>query len=164
MPISRRKFLQVGTVVALAAGFPLKAAMTAVGQRTASAATPSGVAEGVVGAAAATAKATTPRATLLLSKATFTPYLNTAFVLQAKRAKPVEVRLVEVSSRGPVPDQQVPGKECFALVFNGQQRLSQDVYEFKHPALGTFNLLLVPVGMNKKGKGLYYEAVINRLN
>lgn len=161
MSISRRKFLQAGSVVALAAGFPLKAAMTATGQ---GAAAPSGAAEAVAGATGATVKATPARAALLLSKATFAPYLNTVFVVQSKRAKAVEVKLVEVSSRGPVPDQQVPGKECFALVFSGQQRLAQDVYEFKHPALGTFNLLLVPVGMNKRGKGPYYEAVINRLN
>ncbi|HEX8137436.1 MAG TPA: hypothetical protein VF544_07585 [Pyrinomonadaceae bacterium] len=167
MSISRRKFLQVGSVVAVAAGFPLKAAVTAIGQGAAAPAAPSGAAEGVAGGTAptaATGKATSARPALLLSKATFAPYLNTAFVVQSKRTRAVEVKLVEVSSRGPVPDQQVPGKECFALVFSGQQRLSQDVYEFKHAALGTFNLLLVPVGMTKRGKGQYYEAVINRLN
>jgi Domain of unknown function (DUF6916) len=165
MSISRRKFLQTGSVVALSAGFPLKAALTATGQSAAGAAASSGAAEGMAGAAAAaTVKATPARPALLLSKATFAPYLNTAFVIKSRRAKAVEVKLIEVSSRGPVPDQQVPGKECFALVFSGQQRLAQDVYEFKHPALGTFSLLLVPVGMTKRGKGLFYEAVINRLN
>jgi hypothetical protein len=159
MVISRRKFLQVGSVVALAAGFPLKAAITATGQRVS--APPSGSAEGVAGALP---KAPASRPAPFLAKATFTPYINTAFVIQSRRSKAVEVKLVEISSSGPVPDRQVPGKECFALVFNGQQRLSQDVYTIQHPALGKFDLLLVPVGKARKGKGLFYEAVINRLN
>jgi hypothetical protein len=160
MVISRRKFLQAGTVVALAAGFPLKSALTASGQRASAASSSSSPAKGVVGAAIEAPA----RPLVFLSKATFAPYLNTAFVIQAKRMKAVEVKLVQVNDAGPVPDRQVPGKECFALVFSGQQRLSQDVYSFKHPALGKFDLLLVPVGKVKKGKGLFYEAVINRLN
>jgi hypothetical protein len=157
--ISRRKFLQVGSVVALAAGFPLKNIITATGQQTTSAAPPSAANAGVVGSSPEAQK----RPAVFLSKATFTPYLNTAFVLQSRRTKAVEVKLIEVSSAGPIPDRQAPGKECFALVFRGQQRLSQDVYTIQHPALGKFDLLVVPVGKKDK-KGLYYEAVINRLN
>lgn len=160
MVISRRKFLQAGTVIALAAGFPLKSALTASGQRTSAVAAPPSTAKGVVGASTETSA----RPVVFLSKATFTPHVNTAFVIQTRRTRPVEVKLVQVNSTGPVPDRQVPGKECFALVFSGQQRLSQDVYTIQHPALGKFDLLLVPIGKEKKGKGQLYEAVINRLN
>ena len=163
MVISRRKFLQAGSVIALAAGFPLKNALTASGQRTstaAAAAAPPSTAKGVVGASTGTSA----RPVVFLSKATFTPHVNTAFVIQTRSVRPVEVKLVQVNSTGPVPDRQVPGKECFSLVFSGQQRLSQDVYKFQHPALGKFDLLLVPIGKEKKGKGQLYEAVINRLN
>lgn len=159
MVMSRRKFLQAGSVIALAAGFPLKNALTASGQRTSVAAPPS-TAKGVVGASAAAPA----RPLVFLSKATFAPHVNTAFMVQSGRARAVEVKLVQVNSTGPVPDQQVPGKECFSLVFSGQQRLSQDVYKFQHPALGKFDLLLVPIGKVKKGKGQLYEAIINRLN
>lgn len=160
MVISRRKFLQAGSVIALAAGFPLKSALTASGQRASAVAAPPSTAKGVVGASTGTST----RPLVFLSKATFTPYVNTAFVIQSKRTRAVAVKLVQVSSSGPVPDQQVPGKECFALVFRGQQKLSQDVYKFQHPALGKFDLLLVPIGKEKKGKAQLYEAVINRLN
>ncbi|HEX8772063.1 MAG TPA: twin-arginine translocation signal domain-containing protein [Pyrinomonadaceae bacterium] len=164
MVISRRKFLQAGTVVALAAGFPLKNALTASGQRTstdaAAVAAPPSTAKGVVGASTGTST----RPVVFLSKATFTPHVNTAFVVQSGRAKAVEVKLVQVNSTGPTPDRQIAGKECFSLIFSGQQRLSQDVYKIQHPALGKFDLLLVPIGKEKKGKGQLYEAVINRLN
>jgi hypothetical protein len=161
MVISRRKFLQAGSVIALAAGFPLKNALTASGQRTSAAvAPPPSTAKGVVGASTETST----RPVVFLSKATFTPHVNTAFVIQTRSTRPVEVKLVQVNSTGPVPDRQVPGKECFSLVFSAQQRLSQDVYKFQHPALGKFDLLLVPIGKEKKGKAQLYEAVINRLN
>lgn len=159
MVMSRRKFLQAGSVIALAAGFPLKNALTASGQRTSASAPPS-TAKGVVGASAEAPA----HPLVFLSKATFTPHVNTAFMVQSARARAVEVKLVQVNSTGPVPDRQVPGKECFSLVFSGQQRLSQDVYKFQHPALGKFDLLLVPIGKEKKGKGQLYEAIINRLN
>jgi hypothetical protein len=159
MVISRRKFLQAGSVIALAAGFPLKTALTATGQRASAPASDS--AKGIVGASK---EAPARRPLVFLSKATFAPYLNTAFVVQAGRTRPVEVKLVQLNSTGPVPDREVSGKECFSLVFSGQQRLSQDVYSIQHPALGKFDLLLVPIGKEKKGKGLLYEAIINRLN
>jgi hypothetical protein len=156
MVISRRKFIQAGSVLALAAGLPLKAAITATGQRTSD--PPSASAKGIVGVS----PEATARPTVFFSKATFTPYLNTAFVLQSKGMKAVEVKLVEIHNTGPVPDRQVYGRECFALVFRGQRRLSQDVYRVQHPALGKFDLLLVPMGKDKKG--LFFEAIINRLN
>jgi hypothetical protein len=160
MVMSRRKFLQAGSVVALVAGFPLKAAFTATGQQTSAAEPPSSSNKEVAGAAT---KAKTNSLTFM-TKATFDPLLNTAFVIQSRRTRPVEVTLVQVNSTGPTPDQHVAGKECFALVFRGQQRLPQDVYSIQHPALGKFDLLIVPVGKDKKGKNLFYEAVINRLN
>ena len=158
MVISRRKFLQAGSVIALAAGYPLNTALTATGQSASAPASNS--AKGIVGASTVGAA----RPLVFFSKSTFAPYLNTAFVIQSRRTKAVEVKLVQLNSVGPVPDRAVPGKECFSLVFRGQQKLSQDVYSIQHPALGKFDLLLVPIGKEKKGKGQLYEAVINRLN
>ncbi|HEY6186183.1 MAG TPA: hypothetical protein VIW80_00785 [Pyrinomonadaceae bacterium] len=158
MFISRRKFIQAGSVIALAAGFPLKNALTATEERTG--APQSNPAKGIAGASTEAPA----RPLVFLSQGTFAPYLNTAFMIQSKHMKAVEVKLVQVNSTGPIPDRPAPGKECFSLVFRGQQNISQDVYTFQHPALGKFDLLLVPVGKEKRGKGLLYEAVINRLN
>jgi len=49
--------------------------------------------------------------------------------------------------------------ESFALTFRGpvQPALPQDTYEFDHPALGRFALLIVPIGIDAEGR--YYEAV-----
>jgi hypothetical protein len=156
MVISRRKFLQAGTVIALAAGVPLKTAIVVPGKRSSApqSSAPSGT---------ATAPPATKSDTLAyFSKASFAAYLNSAFVIKSKRSRAVEVKLVEVNDAGPVPDRQLAGKECFSLVFLGRQMLRQDVYTIEHAALGKFDLLLVPIGKDKKGS--YFEALINRLN
>ncbi|HEX8144748.1 MAG TPA: twin-arginine translocation signal domain-containing protein [Pyrinomonadaceae bacterium] len=160
MFISRRKFLQAGTVIAVAAGVPLKTAVVVTGKRNAPPQSSS-----PVGAQASTpVKTNTLNHDSLASytKATFAAHLNSSFVIKSKRARAVEVKLVEINDAGPVPDQQLSGKECFSLVFRTSQRLRQDVYEIEHATLGKFELLLVPVGKDRKGS--YYEALINRLH
>jgi hypothetical protein len=157
MFISRRKFIMAGSAVALAAGFPLKYAMTSAKQRR-SDSPPDGTAK--EGAKSSTEKR---KATLVdFTKATFAAQVNTTFRIQSKTAKPVDVKLIEVKDVGPIPDQRKSGKECFSLLFTGQPLLRQDTYTIDHAELGKFALLLVPVGKDKKGS--YYEAVINRLN
>lgn len=158
MFISRRKFLMAGSAVALAAGFPLKAAMTSAKQRR-SDSPPESAAKGGI-KTATTAKRPTTLADY--TKATFAALVNSTFRIQSKTVKPVNVKLIEVKDIGPIPDQPRSGKECFALLFSGQPRLGQDTYTIEHAELGKFSLLLVPVGKDKKGA--YYEAVINRLN
>lgn len=158
MFISRRKFIMAGSAVALAAGFPLKNAMTSASQRTSDTTTPNGTAKEA-------AKSSTDKRQAGLAdytKATFAAHINSTFRIQARTAKPVDVKLIEVKTVGPIPDQAKSGKECFALLFSGQPRLRQDIYTIEHAELGKFGLLLVPVGKDKKGS--YYEAVINRLN
>jgi len=155
--ISRRKFIMAGSAVALAAGFPLKNALTSAKQQTSDSPPQSTTKE--------TAKTSTDKrkATLMdFTKATFAAQLNTTFRIQSKIAKPVDVKLIEVKDVGPIPDQRKSGKECFSLLFAGQPRMRQDTYTIDHAELGRFTLLLVPVGKDKKGS--YYEAVINRLN
>ncbi len=56
------------------------------------------------------------------------------------------------------------GGECFSLLFRGGSReLRQDSYTLAHPSLGTFQLLLVPVGTDEYG-AQGYLATINRLS
>jgi uncharacterized protein DUF6916 len=160
MAISRRKFLMAGSAVALAAGFPLKNALTSAKQQTIDA-PPSSQQNSAKGGAGTLSNA---RAGGLatFTKATFAAQVNTTFRIQSKPAKPADVRLIEVKDVGPIPDQRLSGKECFSLVFRGQPGLRQSTYMIEHAALGKFALLLVPIGQDRKGS--YYEAVINRLN
>ncbi|HYY56766.1 MAG TPA: twin-arginine translocation signal domain-containing protein [Pyrinomonadaceae bacterium] len=154
MDISRRKFLRTGTVVALAAGIPLQTIITASGQQN--------------GASHSSANGFPIPAEVQsdpifnYTKATFAAHVNSTFQVRSKRTKAVDITLVDVHDSGPVPDQLSAGRECFSLVFRAQHKIRQDTYTVEHGALGTFALLLVPIGKDKKGS--YYEAIINRLN
>lgn len=55
------------------------------------------------------------------------------------------------------------GHECFSLHFKGSLKkdLPQDTYDVRQLNLGSFRLLLVPVGQVKRGR--HFEALINRL-
>jgi len=144
MATSRRKFLQTGSLVALAAGLPLKgAAMTFAGGNS------------LINFAATNVGRT--GSGVLLDMSTFKGTLQTDFLL-ASGLKSATVKLVEVSDycKGRA---QNSDKECFSLLFAAPKNvnLHQDTYKVKHDALGEFSMLVVPVG------GIYYEAVFNRL-
>lgn len=59
--------------------------------------------------------------------------------------------------------QEWVGHECFSLSFRGslKKEFIQDTYDIRHPALGSFRMLLVPVGMVDKTR--HFEALINRM-
>ena len=144
MATSRRKFLQTGSLVALAAGLPLKgAAMTFAGENS------------LINFAGTNAGRT--GSGLLLDMATFQRTLQTNFLLTSG-LKSATVKLVEVSDYRNGRAQN-SDKECFSLLFTASKNvnLHQDTYKVKHNALGEFSMLVVPVG------GTYYEAVFNRL-
>lgn len=160
MVITRRKFIQAGSAIAIAAGIPMRNALSISGQPQTSAA-PAKSANG----SAPTPAIVKSEAVQLYSKASFQTQLNSTFRLQSKRSKAAEVKLVEIRDIGPVPDRQVSGRECFSLRFRGAPKLPQDTYTMTNSGLGTFTLLLVPMNKDQKDKkGAYYEAVINRLN
>src|ERR1043165_6739212 len=130
MVISRRKFLMAGSAVALAAGFPLKNALTSARPQH-NASTPSSPQISAKGGA--TALSTVRKGDLSsYTKAIFTAQVNSTFRLQSKSAKPVNVRLIEVRDIGPIPDQKSSGRECFSLVFSGQAGLQQSTYMIEH--------------------------------
>ncbi len=140
MATSRRDFLKKGGLVALAAGVPLSLLSKVSGKEI---------------------KARVA-AEPLLNKAAFMAQLNTEFRFHHGRTK-VPVKLVEVADlvhrKG-----ASPGKEGFALVFSGPRSLAmtQDTYCIEHEKLGSFSLLIVPIGTKDKGRRSY-EAVLNRL-
>jgi hypothetical protein len=92
------------------------------------------------------------------SKAAFVSYLNSIFEIHTVRG------LVAVSL-AKVDDMTAPkGGECFSLLFRGgRAALSQDTYVVVHPALGTFQLFLVPAGSDQNG-AQEYVATVNRIS
>jgi hypothetical protein len=94
---------------------------------------------------------------------TFVPYVNTRFGLFRGRQRLVTVTLIDVDVFTPPADGTIAtaSQDAFSLVFRGPRTplMGQDVYTVKHAILGTFPLLLVPVGRAPA----HYEAVFNRL-
>jgi hypothetical protein len=152
-------------MIALAAGLPLKGSLAAApGRQTTKTQMKSATGPSTKAAARPTTLSPQAQSDMLqyYTKATFTAHINSLFQLRSKRVTATDVRLIEVKDTGPVPDQRPAGKECFSLLFLATRKLPQDTFTVKHSALGTFLLVIAPVGQNKKG--YYLEAVINRLN
>ena len=92
------------------------------------------------------------------SEATFRSYLNSVFQLHTTQGI-VAVTLLQVDDMT-----ASKGGECFTLLFRGGARAQrQDTYTLVHPALGTFQLLLVPTGTDQNG-AQGYVATLNRLS
>lgn len=154
MSITRRKFLRAGTLVALSAAVPLKSALLVSGQQTR---------KGGKGFPGDRLTSQNPSDLLAsYSKSAFSSYLNSIFRLHTGYSS-VDVMLVQVDDMEPLVKGTPAGGECFSLVFvGGSVALSQGTYRVEHPALGTFQLFLVPGGSDKYG-AQSYVAIINRL-
>lgn len=144
MPSSRRKFLTTGLVTALFTAIPVKSIL--------------GLSSNSRSLSEAGIVIPDNDSLATYSKSTFTYYLNSVFQLFAT-GEPIEVTLTK---SGDLP--AVKGGACFSLLFRGGTRkLPQGTYTLDHPALGQFQLLLVPVRADKHGyQG--YLATINRLS
>ena len=156
MSISRRRFLRAGSVAALAAAVPLKAALSAAGQgirkeldENPSDHLPGDIANGPLS---------------YYTKSAFSSYLNSTFVVQAGALETVEVTLTQVRDTASGSAANQAGQECFSLLFQsgGGPALPQGTYGFEHAALGSFALFLVPGGADTNG-GHSYVAVVNRI-
>ena len=154
MSISRRKFLQVGTVAALAAGIPLKTTLVANGQ---------GMRKGSDGNPGDRLPTDiTDEPLSYYTKAAFSAYLNSTFFLRTESLGAVAMTLTEVKDMTGATNE--PGRECFSLRFESREKgpTSQHIYGLEHDALGSFSLFLVPGGVDEKRRR-NYVAVINRL-
>ncbi len=149
MSLSRRKFLRAGTLIAISAGFPLRTV----------------VAETLSQPSSLLPTNSRLNAGLYLNRETFSRYLNTKFSFSHEAVEGVAVKLIEVNDLTPKTARPAAaGKECFALVFIGSHNapLRQETYTVTHESLGKFDMLVVPIARNRKG--VYYEAVFNRLH
>jgi hypothetical protein len=147
MSISRRNFLQAGSIALLSTGTPLCLTSWAA-QRTSQ-------------------KGTSMTGRNLMSKATFAALLNTPFLILPRGNKRVRVELIQIEDRVSKPDQQLAartGKECFSLAFrpSSYARLKQDTYRMQHSKLGNFDLFIGPI--ESKKHGMIYEAIINHVS
>jgi hypothetical protein len=144
MPSSRRKFLTNAFVTALFTAIPVKSIFAL-----------SSNSRGLSEAGTITHD---NDSLAIFSRGTFAFYLHSIFQLLLD-ADTIEVTLAKIGNLPAVRD-----GECFSLLFRGGSlNLSQDTYTLVHPALGQFQLLLVPVGPDKYGDQAYL-ATINRLS
>lgn len=95
-----------------------------------------------------------------LTEHEFSQHLNTSFRLALDTPEQVELKLVEVKGYPSKADER-SGMERFSVFFTGPKdlRLPQGTYQLEHPAMGTFDIFLVPIA--EDAQGLRYEAVFN---
>ena len=88
----------------------------------------------------------------------FTQQAKSKFQVEVDETTDVDLELIEVSDIKLYPQQ-----EEFVLVFRGPSNmfLGQGVRNFKHDAMGRFEMFIVPIRQDEQG--FYYEAVFNRL-
>jgi hypothetical protein len=90
--------------------------------------------------------------------ATFAPLVGETFVLEAEPGTSFDVRLVEATDRSEAPAARGAPRAPFSLIFAGPPEpfLSQRIRRLDHPALGSFELFLVPIDRDEDG--VRYEA------
>ncbi len=103
------------------------------------------------------------------TKAQFSEYLNTTFWISLGTWNTLEIELVAVNELKQSATAKEPAnakRERFSLIFKGPKNtpLRQDTYTIKHHNLGNLLIFLVPMGSDKTGTGLRYEAIVSRLS
>lgn len=93
---------------------------------------------------------------------TFSAHLGETFRLHLPTGGTLAAELIEVtalSAKSPSGTETPRKRTPFSLVFRvfTDMRLVQRIYTVEHPAIGTFPLFLVPVGVDEKG--LRCEAI-----
>ena len=147
MSISRRKFLKVGTLVALSAAIPV----SVFGQNRK---------DGDGNPVDQQPIQLDPLAHY--TRSAFSSYVNSIFQIYTGYSV-VEVALAEVNDLMPAGSTPANGRECFSLLFRGGSvALPQNTYRIDHPSLGSFKLFLVPGSPDNVG-AQSYVAIINRL-
>jgi hypothetical protein len=94
-----------------------------------------------------------------LTEAEFSKHIGASFHTSVGERE-IAFTLAEVKGYLPSETEQ-SGMERFSIFFDGpgDVRLPQMTYHLRHPAMGEFDLFLVPIGGDEKG--FRYEAVFN---
>lgn len=95
----------------------------------------------------------------LFTYETFSPHLNSNFGLDIGEVT-VDLTLTEATKQA-VYGRADMAREPFSLIFRGPGAavLPQRTYAFRHPALGDFDMFIVPVG--RDAEGVTYQAVFS---
>ncbi len=93
---------------------------------------------------------------------TFQPLVRECFRVHPGEAPPVELELLQVTlltASGPGWQTVPRRRDPFSLLFRGPQApvLPQKIHRFEHPALGSFDLFIVPIRAG--AEGTEYEAI-----
>ena len=157
MGISRRSFIKTGTLTAVAAGVALRPNLLAFGQRRTQSTS--------LGYQFPIKAQQQP--TFMFTRATFDPYVGDIFEAPDARGKMVSLTLLSATTNKPLANTKLStGKaidtDSFSLLFKAERALPHSsIQTISHPALGKFDLFLVP---HPQGGGvMLYEAVFNHI-
>ncbi|MEW6131196.1 MAG: hypothetical protein AB1757_29475 [Acidobacteriota bacterium] len=158
MTISRRNFIQKGSLVGISAVATFTLPSLAFGQSAGS--------KKPVSSGSGTVSEPSGNTTLdSLTRADFASVLPSTFIINHPTHGRIEVYLKDVEDLSPdiFKPHASKGIECFNLIFACQStvELGQGTYQFEHEKLGTFELLIVPGKRLRYGRD--YGAIINRL-
>ena len=90
----------------------------------------------------------------------FRPFIHARFVIELDGAEPIALELVEVVDLGPAHASE--SRRPFALYFLGPVSdlyLRQATYRLEHPAGGSLELFMVPLG--PQAGRMRYEVIFN---
>ena len=89
---------------------------------------------------------------------TFTGRLGSTFRIHAHAGDPLDVELISVTELGERPERSSgPHRRPFSIVFRGDASLPQRIYRMEHTELGAFEIFLVPIAPDARGRR--YEAI-----
>lgn len=92
----------------------------------------------------------------------FAEQIGSGFAVSVSDAAPVQLELTQVSSYGGLDVKDKSLKiQAFAITFTGARtpQLPQGSYAMAHPALGSLDIFIVPIGTDSRG--VRYEAIFN---
>ena len=92
-----------------------------------------------------------------LTKSIFAEHLGNNFRIRVNDSTQLTVKLDEVTALS--SEKEKP----FSAVFSGPSDayLAQGTYRFDNDSIGSFDLFIVPIGPDKDGGTMRYEAVFN---
>jgi len=95
----------------------------------------------------------------------FVGHVNDSFRIALGTEELLELQLIEARTIGESRRPAAPGlrEQPFSLIFKSprDRLLAQRIYPIEHPALGTLEIFLVPLGPAADATGLHYQAVFN---
>jgi hypothetical protein len=88
--------------------------------------------------------------------AIFTPHVGDVFHLHIGAGEVLDARLLQatsLSAKGPSGEPVPRPRTPFSLVFRvpARFRFVQQIYKLEHPALGAFEVFMVPIGLDAEG-------------